>query len=158
MSNIPAAEIIANRLCLVCARDGVAKPVQKHEWGDTHFDATFSALAGEWVRFSDDDPEQLEIWDCAFGIWTFPSLCEGRLVDDYWRMACEVGGLVEIEVPSSRVDERLLRILVYRHEDMVMKMWRVPKFSITKLTPKEAVQRAYMEQLWDNAKGANHES
>lgn len=73
---ISTDEILARRLCLVCARDGVEKPVQEHEVDDPHFIVTIRALrdymSRKGVLFQHNETKI------------------GRAL--LWDMACEVGG------------------------------------------------------------------
>lgn len=133
---ISTDEIIRDRLCLVCARDGVRKPVSEHDVEHEHFKATLFCLEGLWVMAN-----KIVIWNNGYewepvpNNWPFSS--------DLWRMAVEVGGVMKWALDGNR-----------------WPLWKAfgaqPYPECLVETPEEAVQRAYMEQLWE--RGAKHGS
>ena len=125
MSRIPTSTIISKRLCLVCARDGVEKPVQEHECDHEHFHLTLRCLEGQWLAI------YRRRWcRCLYGSWV--SIAD-ITNSDLWRMACAVGGF--------------RKSFGQRHLDWVP-LYRCEEQDHWYGTPREAVLRAYMDQAW----------
>lgn len=125
---ISTDRIIRERLCLVCARDGVAKPVSEHTFSHDHAIAHRLAMNGWYVQPATRNTEYYK-WEKFVDI-SFSLRREG------WWSGVDCG----------------------RDETMSV-IWLWMTAQELGLITEEAVQRAYMEKLWDNAaKGANHES
>ena len=158
---IDTPTILARRLCLVCARDGIEKPVQEHECEHAgHFGATLHALTGRWVAESylsgifayylPDNPKHESELDFRF----LPQFTDA----DLWRMACAVGEL--IKKPAYVMSNGQVTLSAIRLVDRDEYEYNTPRepiwfagYNIAKHydTAKEAVLRAYMDRAWETA-------